>query len=43
MLSIALVWAHDVEIDGIYYNLDEINKTAEVTHRLSRYYAKMHL
>ena len=24
--------AHDVEIDGIYYNLDEENKTAEVTY-----------
>ena len=39
MLSIALVWAHDVEIDGIYYNLDEINKTAEVTHRGEYYYS----
>ena len=26
-------YAHDVEIDGIYYNLDSENKTAEVTHK----------
>ena len=32
MLSITALWAHDVEIDGIYYNLDEENKTAEVTY-----------
>jgi hypothetical protein len=30
MLTFAVVWAHDVEIDGIYYNLDNTNKTAEV-------------
>ncbi len=33
MLSISALWAHDVVIDGIYYNLDETNKTAEVTYR----------
>ena len=33
MLSISALWAHDVEIDGIYYNLDETNKTAGVTYR----------
>lgn len=33
MLSITALWAHDVFIDGIYYNLDETNKTAEVTYR----------
>ena len=32
MLSISALWAHDVEIDGIYYNLDETNNTAEVTY-----------
>lgn len=32
MLSIVASWAHDVVIDGIYYNLDETNKTAEVTY-----------
>ncbi len=31
MLSITILWAHDVEIDGIYYNLS--NKTAKVTYR----------
>lgn len=34
MISHAL-WAYDIEIDGIYYNLNELNKTAEVTN--SRY------
>ena len=33
MLSCIALWAHDVEIGGIYYNLDETNKTAEVTYR----------
>ena len=33
MLSCITLWAHDVDIDGIYYNLDETNKTAEVTYR----------
>ena len=33
MLSITALWAHDVYIDDIYYNLDETNKTAEVTYR----------
>ena len=33
MLTFAVVWAHDVEIDGIYYNLDNTNKTAEVTYK----------
>ena len=33
MLCVAESLAHDVEIDGIYYNLNEINKTAEVTYR----------
>ena len=31
MLSVMVLWAYDVEIDGIYYNLDETNKSAEVT------------
>ena len=31
MISISALWAHDVEIDGIYYNLS--NKTAKVTYR----------
>ena len=33
MLSCIALWAHDVVIDGIYYNLDGTNKTAEVTYR----------
>lgn len=33
MLCVAESLAHDVEIDGIYYNLDETNKTAGVTYR----------
>lgn len=31
MFMAAVSWAYDVEIDGIYYNLNETNKTAEVT------------
>ena len=33
MVSISALRAHDVEIDGIYYNIDETNKTAGVTYR----------
>ena len=33
MLSCIALWAHDVEIGGIYYNLNETKKTAEVTYR----------
>ena len=33
MLSCIALWAHDVVIAGIYYNLDKTNKTAEVTYR----------
>ena len=32
MLSCIALWAHDVEIGGIYYNLNETKKTAEVTY-----------
>ena len=38
MLSCIALWAHDVEIDGIYYNLDKTNKTAKVTCRGDDYY-----
>ena len=31
MLSCIELWAHDVEVDGIYYKLH--GKTAEVTYR----------
>ena len=41
MLSCIALWAHDVKIEGIYYsiyyNLDETNKTAEVTYRGNAY------
>ena len=33
IFTFVVVWAHDVEIDGIYYNLDNTNKTAEVTYK----------
>ena len=33
MLSCIALWAHDVEIDGIYYYLDEDDNTAWVTYR----------
>ena len=26
-----MAWAHDVEVDGIYYNLDQKDNTASVT------------
>ena len=39
MLSCIALWAHDVGIGGIYYNLDETNKTAEVTYRGEYYYS----
>ena len=35
MLLSVVAFAYDVEIDGIYYNLDMENKTAEVTSRIS--------
>ena len=33
MLSCIALWAHDVEIDGIFYNLDDTNNTASVTYK----------
>ena len=27
----SMAWAYDVEVDGIYYNLNQTNKTATVT------------
>ena len=33
-----MAFAYDAEIDGIYYTLDETNKTAEVTTRWEGYY-----
>ena len=37
MIPITALWAHDVEIDGIYYNLDDASKTAEVTYKGDSY------
>ena len=31
LLCTSMAWAHDVEVDGIYYNLNQANKTAAVT------------
>ena len=30
-------WAHDIEVDGIFYNLNNTNKTATVTFRGDSY------
>ena len=32
LLCTSMTWAHDVEVDGIYYYLNESNKTAQVTY-----------
>ena len=32
-LCFSAVWGHDVEVDGIYYNLNEQDKTASVTYQ----------
>ena len=32
-------WAHDAEVDGIFYNLNNANKTATVTFKGDRYFA----
>ena len=37
MLSCIALWAHDVYIDGVYYNLYEESKTAMVTYRGDNY------
>ena len=31
LLCTSMAWAHDVEVDGIYYYLNQTNKTATVT------------
>ena len=31
LLGVLSAWAYDVEVDGIFYNLDKENKTASVT------------
>ena len=37
LLCTSMAWAHDVEVDGIYYNLNQTNKTATVTFKGSHY------
>ena len=37
LLRTSMAWAHDVEVDGIYYNLNQTNKTATVTFKGSSY------
>ena len=32
LLGVLSAWAYDVEVDGIFYNLDKENKTASVTY-----------
>ena len=36
-LCTSMAWAHAVEVDGIYYNLNQTNKTAAVTFKGSSY------
>ena len=38
LLCTRMAWAHDVEVDGIYYNLNQTNKTAAVTFKGSDSY-----
>lgn len=38
LISISTTWAYDVELDGIYYNLDKEKMTAEVTYKDTDYY-----
>ena len=37
LLGVLSAWAYDVEVNGIFYNLDKENKTASVTKGDSRY------
>ena len=39
LFGILSAWAHDAEVDGIFYNLDAGNKTATVTFKGYRYNA----
>ena len=38
-LCTSMAWAHDVEVDGIYYNLNQTNKTTTVTLKGSYFYS----
>ena len=33
LLGVLSAWAYDVEVDGIFYNLDKENKTASVAYK----------
>ena len=37
LLGVLSAWAYDVEVDGIFYNLDKKNKTASVTSGNNKY------
>ena len=37
LLGLHSAWGHDVEVDGIFYNLNTQDKTAEVTYGSSPY------
>ena len=37
LLCTSMAWAYDVEVDGIYYTLNQTNKTAAVTFKGSSY------
>ena len=37
LLCTSMAWAYDVEVDGIYYNLNQTNKTATVTFKGSSF------
>ena len=39
LLCTSMAWAHDVEVDGIFYNLNQTNKTATVTFKGSYSYS----
>ena len=39
LLCTSMAWAHDVEVDGIFYNLNQTNKTAAVTFKGSYFYS----
>ena len=38
LLGVLSAWAYDVEVDGIFYNLDKENKTASVTYSIDCVY-----
>ena len=38
LLGVLSAWAYDVEVDGIFYDLDKENKTASVTYSSDCFY-----